>query len=72
MSAQEQQQQQQQQHHQEPASTTTVQQEASRPAITADDNLSCQWDKCTERCTSAEALFVRLLSSSVTLSINQY
>lgn len=38
-----------------PASTTET-----RPSIAADDNLSCQWDKCTERCTSAEALFVSL------------
>jgi hypothetical protein len=28
-------------------------------ADTADDSLSCQWEKCSERCTSAEALFVR-------------
>lgn len=32
--------------------------EAPRAPIAADDNLSCQWDKCSERCTSAEALFV--------------
>jgi Zinc finger, C2H2 type len=37
--------------------------EAPKPiaAATTDsdsDSLSCQWDKCSERCTSAEALFV--------------
>lgn len=34
-------------------------QEAQRPVVAADDNLSCQWDKCSERCISPEALFVR-------------
>jgi len=33
--------------------------EASRPAIVDNDNLACQWDKCSDRCPSAEALFVR-------------
>ena len=45
--------------HQETAPTTAA--DAPRPVVAADDNLSCQWDKCTERCTSAEALFVRQL-----------
>lgn len=36
----------------------TTQPEAPRQTVAADDNLSCQWDKCSERCTSAEALFV--------------
>lgn len=36
--------------------------EGSRPAVTADDNLACQWDKCSDRCASAEALFVSLPS----------
>jgi hypothetical protein len=40
--------------------------DVSRQSIAADDNLACQWEKCSERCTSAEALFVSwpiLLSS---------
>lgn len=33
--------------------------EAPKPVATAEsDSLSCQWDKCSEKCTSAEALFV--------------
>jgi hypothetical protein len=36
--------------------------EGSRPAVTTDDNLACQWEKCSDRCASAEALFVSLLS----------
>jgi len=30
----------------------------ARQSIAADDNLACQWEKCNERCTSAENLFV--------------
>lgn len=41
-----------------PAPAAAAAAEAPRPAIAADDNLSCQWDKCSERCPSAEALFV--------------
>ncbi|PVH86842.1 hypothetical protein DL98DRAFT_510316 [Cadophora sp. DSE1049] len=39
--------------------------EAPRPAIAADDNLSCQWDKCSERCPSAEALFEHICEKHV-------
>lgn len=46
----------QEQQHQEPAAPNAP--EAPRPAAGSDDNLSCQWDKCSERCVSAEALFV--------------
>jgi len=31
----------------------------ARQSVAADDNLACQWEKCSERCTSAENLFVR-------------
>lgn len=44
---------------QEVAATATPV-EAPRQTIAADDNLSCQWDKCSERCPSAEALFVSI------------
>ena len=30
----------------------------ARQSIAGDDNLACQWEKCSERCTSAENLFV--------------
>jgi len=52
-------------------SSTTPAAPAPAPAPTAaeitrqvsnDDNLACQWDKCSERCESAEALYVRLLA----------
>lgn len=29
----------------------------TRQNLASDDNLACQWDKCTERCESAEALY---------------
>lgn len=48
---------------QQDAATTTV--EAPRQTVTADDNLSCQWDKCSERCTSAEALFEHICEKHV-------
>ncbi|EHK99128.1 putative pH-response transcription factor pacC/RIM101 [Glarea lozoyensis 74030] len=33
--------------------------EAPKPVAAAEtDSLSCQWDKCSEKCTSAEALFL--------------
>ncbi|KAL5354619.1 hypothetical protein ACLOAV_000708 [Pseudogymnoascus australis] len=31
--------------------------QVARPSVTSDDNLACQWDKCTERCQSPEALY---------------
>jgi len=57
---------QQQQQQQQPAPVAPV---VAAPAPVAaipapqqqpvgDDNLACQWDKCSERCTSAEQLFV--------------
>ncbi|CZR54379.1 probable pH-response transcription factor pacC/RIM101 [Phialocephala subalpina] len=49
----------------DPAPTSTAAPEAPRPAIAADDNLSCQWDKCSERCTSAEALFEHICEKHV-------
>ncbi|KAL2074783.1 hypothetical protein VTL71DRAFT_8562 [Oculimacula yallundae] len=45
------------------AATTAV--EAPRPVVAADDNLSCQWDKCSERCPSAEALFEHICEKHV-------
>jgi hypothetical protein len=39
------------------ASTSTAV-ESARQQIVTDDNLPCQWDKCNERCDSAEALYV--------------
>ncbi|KAE8451296.1 protein with putative role during mitosis [Mollisiaceae sp. DMI_Dod_QoI] len=45
--------------------TTAPATEVPRPAIAADDNLSCQWDKCSERCTSAEALFEHICEKHV-------
>ncbi|PBP26498.1 transcription regulator PAC1 [Diplocarpon rosae] len=59
-----QQQQQPQQQHQDVPTTTTAS-EAPRPVIASDDNLSCQWDKCTERCPSAEALFEHICEKHV-------
>ncbi|PBP28787.1 transcription regulator PAC1 [Diplocarpon rosae] len=61
---QQQQQQQQQPQHQDVTSSTTAT-EAPRPVIASDDNLSCQWDKCTERCPSAEALFEHICEKHV-------
>lgn len=46
--------------------------EAPRPAVAADDNLACQWDKCAERCTSAEALFVSQDSPLSTVHIEAH
>ncbi|TVY52035.1 pH-response transcription factor pacC [Lachnellula cervina] len=43
----------------------TTQEEAPRPVVTADDNLSCQWDKCSERCISPEALFDHICEKHV-------
>ncbi len=40
------------------AAAPTATADSSRQSIAADDNLACQWDKCSERCSSAEALFV--------------
>jgi hypothetical protein len=54
---------------QEPAPAAAP--EAPRPAVAADDNLSCQWDKCSERCTSAEALFVSKLANRPLTMITQ-
>ncbi|KAK6585548.1 hypothetical protein PZA11_002275 [Diplocarpon coronariae] len=54
----------QQQQQQEVTSTTTAA-EAPRPVIASDDNLSCQWDKCSERCSSAEALFEHICEKHV-------
>ncbi|OBT77939.1 hypothetical protein VF21_04283 [Pseudogymnoascus sp. 05NY08] len=31
--------------------------QVSRSTVASDDNLACQWDKCTERCQSPEALY---------------
>ncbi|KFY48247.1 hypothetical protein V496_10299, partial [Pseudogymnoascus sp. VKM F-4515 (FW-2607)] len=31
--------------------------QVARPSVASDDNLACQWDKCTERCQSPEALY---------------
>ncbi|KFY86329.1 hypothetical protein V500_07688 [Pseudogymnoascus sp. VKM F-4518 (FW-2643)] len=31
--------------------------QVTRPTVASDDNLACQWDKCTERCQSPEALY---------------
>ncbi|KAF4624243.1 hypothetical protein G7Y89_g13929 [Cudoniella acicularis] len=50
---------------QQDSPATTTQPEASRPVIAADDNLSCQWDKCSEKCTSAEALFEHICEKHV-------
>jgi len=48
-----------------PAPAAAAAAEAPRPAIAADDNLSCQWDKCSERCPSAEALFEHICEKHV-------
>lgn len=53
------------QQQQETPPATTTQAEAPRQVIAADDNLSCQWDKCNERCTSAETLFVSKQDSEI-------
>ncbi|KAH6682096.1 transcription regulator PAC1 [Halenospora varia] len=50
---------------QETPATTTAQPEVARPVVTGDDNLSCQWDKCSEKCTSAEALFEHICEKHV-------
>jgi hypothetical protein len=46
------------QEQQQDAAPAAAAADAARQSIAADDNLACQWDKCSERCTSAEALFV--------------
>lgn len=48
--------------HPEPPATSA---EAPRPSVASDDNLSCQWDKCSERCASAEALFDHICEKHV-------
>ena len=50
-----------QEQQQDTASATAATADSSRQSIAADDNLACQWDKCSERCSSAEALFVSSL-----------
>ncbi|KAI9050021.1 hypothetical protein LZ554_006166 [Drepanopeziza brunnea f. sp. 'monogermtubi'] len=62
-----QQHQQQQQQQQQPPEVAAppAATEAPRPVIAADDNLSCQWDKCSERCPSAEALFEHICEKHV-------
>ncbi|CZT50491.1 probable pH-response transcription factor pacC/RIM101 [Rhynchosporium secalis] len=47
------------------AATASTAAEAPRPVVAADDNLSCQWDKCSERCPSAEALFEHICEKHV-------
>ncbi|RDW71105.1 putative pH-response transcription factor pacC [Coleophoma cylindrospora] len=44
---------------QQVAAPAPQQAEVARAVVAADDSLACQWDKCSERCASAEALFVR-------------
>ncbi|KAH8595556.1 hypothetical protein B0O99DRAFT_543524 [Bisporella sp. PMI_857] len=61
---QQQQQQAPQQPEQQPVAPPAVA-EAPRPVPAADDNLSCQWDKCSERCTSAEQLFEHICEKHV-------
>ncbi|KAG0646990.1 pH-response transcription factor, partial [Hyphodiscus hymeniophilus] len=53
-----------QEQHQESAAAP-VETPLPRPVIAADDNLSCQWDKCTERCVSPEALFDHICEKHV-------
>ncbi|TVY73626.1 pH-response transcription factor, partial [Lachnellula suecica] len=45
--------------------SATTQAEAPRQSVAADDNLSCQWEKCSERCTSAESLFDHICEKHV-------
>lgn len=59
------QQQQLQQQQQQDTTVTAASVEPHRQSISADDNLSCQWDKCSERCTSAEALFEHICEKHV-------
>lgn len=60
------------------ATTAATASEAPRQHAAADDNLACQWDKCTEHCESPEALYVSLLCLSLcsaphlTLVFNPY
>jgi len=62
-----QQQQQQQQQQEAPAQQQQqqpqTQAEVPRPAV--DDSLSCQWEKCSEKCSSAEALFEHICEKHV-------
>lgn len=39
------------------ATTADASAQVARLSVGSDDNLACQWDKCTERCESAEALY---------------
>jgi hypothetical protein len=42
-----------------PAPATST--DTSRQQHAPDDNLVCQWEKCSERCDSPEALYVSIL-----------
>ncbi|EPQ64959.1 Bgt-1512 [Blumeria graminis f. sp. tritici] len=42
---------------QEATATTSSTTEVNRTPIASDENLACQWERCSERCVSAEALF---------------
>ncbi|TAQ84230.1 hypothetical protein B7494_g7445 [Chlorociboria aeruginascens] len=63
MSANPQDQQQQQQPPQQPPTTNPA--DISPPVAATEDNLSCQWEKCSERCTSAEVLFEHICEKHV-------
>ncbi|KAG9235299.1 transcription regulator PAC1 [Amylocarpus encephaloides] len=39
--------------------------DAPKPVVADTDSLSCQWDKCSEKCTSAEALFEHICEKHV-------
>lgn len=40
------------------ASSSAPASAAARPPAATDDTLACQWERCSEKCPSAEALFV--------------
>jgi hypothetical protein len=50
---------------QAPQDTAAPAADARPTTIAADDNLACQWEKCSERCTSAEALFDHICEKHV-------
>ncbi|RDL40735.1 uncharacterized protein BP5553_00714 [Venustampulla echinocandica] len=62
--------QQQQQQQQQPAplkqeASVPTQSDPAKQTIATDDSLACQWDKCSEKCASAESLFEHICEKHV-------